>query len=749
MARKNIIEILIKADDKASKQFLAVGGNLQKLNQQITQGAQVTAAAGLAIGAALGAIIYKTAQHNDQIAKGAKQIGVTTEFLSEMEHAAKISGATQEDIMTGIKRLSKSASDASYGLETYVRSFNALGISVVDNRGKLKDSEALFMEVAEAISKVENDTQKAALAQELFGRGGLRLIPMLNMGASGIAKLRREAKALGISLDKDAAEGSENLIDSITRLKGSLRGLAITITDELDKPISDFIDRLAKDVIPKTGEWLKQNKDAISTSTKVGIGLTATSVGFLALNKAMAAATAHPFLAIFSAALAITIANLETAKARMRAMMDEAGKTEVLERGEKAIRDTAAALETYIIQAERSGRVWIGFDDQELVEARAKLQELKLAIRGMDRARAPKIELPELVGGLSNEEKKAREEATAALRDYEDGLIDAEEMQRRLNEAIKDIPDPNIPPPPPPPLTGEEREEQRKKLLEAEEAAIAELVKAYDELQTRKKEAAEGWIVNYPTMPEVEGPQPDIFEPAIRGAEQLRKLLADTVTEADDLSVALEDVPEIINRAAEEADRAADQIGNMFDYSGEDILVDLNMSFGNALEMMLSNAKNKTQQIERLFASMVSHIIVMLAKVAVWHFLILPLLQKGGEFTGAKTGLEFIGGQKGLELLGAQEGLQFNFAQRGLEAMSGQYFRDTIPVMITRGEVVSPSPHVERVEQFMKETEHEGGGDVYFITPFVTGSMEERLGFGAYSQPRINDFGKFVVRGTL
>jgi len=631
MARKNIIEILIKADDKASKEFNTVGKNASQLGKRVVDVAKIIATAGVAVGAALTAIIVKTSEWGDKIAKNAQKIGVTTEFLSEMEHAVKISGATIDDFTTGMRRLSKTAWDAFNGLETGTRAFDTLGISIKDSNGELKDSEKLFYEVADAIARIENDTLRAAIAQEVFGRGGANLIPLLNQGSAGIRELRGEAQRLGVSLAGEDAKNMEAFQDAVTDIRDALKGLAIAVTSDYGPSMTTALKEITNYIVE-----IEETKKGIADVFK--------------FENAWDFMTKKP----------LDPANLEAAREKTR---EEAEKIKSL------VENMHQAITDYEPSA------------------------LQFSI-----APPPPVNMSA----------------------YKKGV-----------EEINDI------------------EQDRKAALAKEEAAVAELVRAYDELQTRKKEAAEGWIVNYPTMPEVEGPQPDIFEPAIRGAEQLRKLLADTVTEADDLSVALEDVPEIINRAAEEADRAADQIGNMFDYSGEDILVDLNMSFGNALEMMLSNAKNKTQQIERLFASMVSHIIVMLAKVAVWHFLILPLLQKGGEFTGAKTGLEFIGGQKGLELLGAQEGLQFNFAQRGLEAMSGQYFRDTIPVMITRGEVVSPSPHVERVEQFMKETEHEGGGDVYFITPFVTGSMEERLGFGAYSQPRINDFGKFVVRGTL
>ena len=91
-------------------------------------------------------------------------------------------------------------------------------MSVTGNNGQLKDSEDLFMEVARALSLETNETKKAALAQEIFGRSGQAMLPMLRDGEEGLLALMEEAKRLGLIMSKEDAKAAADLKDAWTRL---------------------------------------------------------------------------------------------------------------------------------------------------------------------------------------------------------------------------------------------------------------------------------------------------------------------------------------------------------------------------------------------------------------------------------------------------------------------------------------------------------------------------------------------------
>ncbi|MCK4792807.1 MAG: hypothetical protein KAV87_54260 [Desulfobacteraceae bacterium] len=192
----------------------------------------------------------------DMVHKMAIRTGFAAETLSELAYAADISGADLTMLEKGVKKMSKTIVDASYGLETYLRVFRSLGIEIEDIM-KLSPEEQ-FLTLGAAISKMENQTLKTAAAVDIFGRAGTMLLPLFAEGAEGMAKLREEAHTLGIIFDEEAATKAAKLKDAQTALKGSVQGLSIAILNDLipiltdvTKGFTDFFVTSRKDA----GNW--------------------------------------------------------------------------------------------------------------------------------------------------------------------------------------------------------------------------------------------------------------------------------------------------------------------------------------------------------------------------------------------------------------------------------------------------------------------------------------------------------------
>jgi len=81
-----------------------------------------------AIGAAA-ASVKAFADMGDEVQKMALRTGMSTEALSELRHAAEISGASLTTIEKGVKKMSKTIVDADEGMATYIRSFDRIGLS--------------------------------------------------------------------------------------------------------------------------------------------------------------------------------------------------------------------------------------------------------------------------------------------------------------------------------------------------------------------------------------------------------------------------------------------------------------------------------------------------------------------------------------------------------------------------------------------------------------------------------------------
>ena len=76
-------------------------------------------------------------------------------------------------------------------------------------------------------------SEKAAIAQKVFGRAGADLIPLFDQGAEGMEKLRQQARDLGVVFTQDAANAAADFTDAQNELKSALAGVQQNIAKNL------------------------------------------------------------------------------------------------------------------------------------------------------------------------------------------------------------------------------------------------------------------------------------------------------------------------------------------------------------------------------------------------------------------------------------------------------------------------------------------------------------------------------------
>lgn len=117
----------------------------------------------------------------------AQRMGVTVEALSGLKAAAREAGVETEELEQGFARMERTIIQAARGAGAARDSLGRLGLTVADLSGLAPDEQ--FIKIAEALARVENPANRAALAMEVFGRGGQRLLPLINQGEAGIRRL--------------------------------------------------------------------------------------------------------------------------------------------------------------------------------------------------------------------------------------------------------------------------------------------------------------------------------------------------------------------------------------------------------------------------------------------------------------------------------------------------------------------------------------------------------------------------------
>ena len=225
--------------------------------------------------AGFAAIYKKQAEFIDQQAKTADRLGMSTEALIGLQHAANQTGASTESLNMGLQRMTRRIGQvaATGGGEAKV-ALDQLGISIDEIKSKSPDQQ--FALIAEKMKDVHDQGQKVFLTQKLFDSEGVKLLNTLNLGADGIAAMITEAEELGISFSRLDASKVEMANDSFDRAEKLLSSFGTKLTTET-APLVGALSDLFVDTAKEAGGFGNLAQQMISKVT-YGIGVMANGV---------------------------------------------------------------------------------------------------------------------------------------------------------------------------------------------------------------------------------------------------------------------------------------------------------------------------------------------------------------------------------------------------------------------------------------------------------------------------------------
>lgn len=275
------VEIGTKLGPAFEKGMKQAGQKLKAFGASVARvGAGLTAASAAVLAPLTGAVM-EFAKAGDQLNKMAQRTGIAVEQLSALKFAAEQSGSSIEDLETGVKRMQRTITDAGDGMASAVDALGAIGLTSGDLQGMSPDEQ--FIAIAQALSEVEDATTRAALAQEIFGRSGTMLLPLINGGAKSIAELTKEAEELGIVMSAEAAQSAAEFTDAWNRAKQTLLAVSREIAAAVVPAITDLIE-MVRPFITSVIQWIKENQRLVVTIAAVaaalgGVGVVLTTVG--------------------------------------------------------------------------------------------------------------------------------------------------------------------------------------------------------------------------------------------------------------------------------------------------------------------------------------------------------------------------------------------------------------------------------------------------------------------------------------
>ena len=237
-----------------SEQFKQVGGKTEGVGNSLRG---VSLAAGAVVGS-LAAISVKAGKTADDISTLSKVTGISTDNLQKYSYAADLVDTSVEAIAKANKKLTKNAYSAANGSKAQAAAFEAIGVSVTDANGNLRDSESIFQDVITNLGKMTNETERDAIAQTLMGKSAAELNPLIEDQGETYKKISETLAKYDLDyLDESTIRKAQEFNDELDTMK-LLGSVAFSmIGSELAGYLAPALKK-ATNYIGKLAKWLSK-----------------------------------------------------------------------------------------------------------------------------------------------------------------------------------------------------------------------------------------------------------------------------------------------------------------------------------------------------------------------------------------------------------------------------------------------------------------------------------------------------------
>ena len=258
------VEKSAKEADNAGGKFEKLGSIVKGVGAAMTTAFAAVGAATIAAAKALTDMTVGAAAYADEILTASTVTGMSTESLQAYKYAAELVDVPLETLTKSMAKNVKSMSTAQSGTGAMAEAYAKLGVAVTDSNGQLRDSETVYWEAIDALGNVANETERDAIAMQLFGKSAQELNPLIAQGSAGIAALTEEAKHMGAVMSDEQLADLGAFDDSIQRLKAgsaaAKNALGLLLLPQLQALATDGVSLLGdftKGMLDAGGDWSK------------------------------------------------------------------------------------------------------------------------------------------------------------------------------------------------------------------------------------------------------------------------------------------------------------------------------------------------------------------------------------------------------------------------------------------------------------------------------------------------------------
>ena len=193
------------------------------------------------------------ASRADDLLTRSMKSGIDTTRLQQIDYAKRFMDFG--DVEGSLAKLVSTMAKARDGSPQLAAAFQALGVSVTDTDGTLRDNWATFLDVIDALGAVTDETERDALAQEILGKGYAELKPLIIAGTDTLQAFMDKAIEAGVVMDIAQVQKLGEVDDKYQELQATIEGLENELAAEFAPAVIESMETF-KDMVTTAGRAL-------------------------------------------------------------------------------------------------------------------------------------------------------------------------------------------------------------------------------------------------------------------------------------------------------------------------------------------------------------------------------------------------------------------------------------------------------------------------------------------------------------
>ena len=242
--------------------------NWEKFGEVAKKACEVAAAAIAAVsaavvaaGAALVDCTVDAAAFADEVLTASSVTSLSTDRVQELQYASELLDVSFDTVSGALGRLTNNLDEAATGTGSAAEAYAALGVEVTDSAGNLRDSEDVFWDAIDALGNVANETERDALAMEIFGKSARDLNPLIEAGRDNFEDLAEQAHDVGYVMSGDTLDAFGEFDDALQQLKtgttaakNALGTVLLPVLTDLAGEGVDLLGEFANGILDANGD---------------------------------------------------------------------------------------------------------------------------------------------------------------------------------------------------------------------------------------------------------------------------------------------------------------------------------------------------------------------------------------------------------------------------------------------------------------------------------------------------------------